>query len=752
MKNIFRHLIIVIIVCFFSSFSQVQNRLMIPGTRVSIIPANEYIIVQHSTFMVRITNDATLFIREIPSSLEESVNNFTNSKNLSEKGFTRISTPQEISIDGWKGIKVNYSQRQGLLSQLNILTQVFIIGDSVESVLITASYSDTLPIKKRDELIASIQTVKWDRSKKLNVMELNNFSIVPSGKFQLYKSDGESAIYTLNSMDLDSTREDPFMVIQLYNRPFSTMMPDEQTEQMMESIVFNFFPYVKNLNAVEFSKDTIDGIRTFETVFMGQHFNHDSSVSLYLTLYLHPVKNIALIGYSGLHHHDSLITIFKETMRSFERNKINLQAHNECYQLILNKKYKEATNCYNAIVKINPNSLSARLGYAEALRLSGKYENALKEYNYILQVDETLEEAHMGNARVHCTLKNYYDAEKDYDKALALNVRNVQAYFERSKVKMEYGNTDGSARDLDKAALINPNSVEIQLARAHTKVVMLDYDDALAGYNKAIELDEKNGSAYLQRGELRATMGNYRGALNDLNHAQNYISVTGNLNKQRGEVLMKIGEYDEAIKAFNLHLRYYKNDNEAIVLHGRTCGYWGKYQNALDDFSQVLKKDKNDGDALFYKGVFQFFKGKNKDAANDIRGSLRSFVDSDKRIWLFAAEAKAYSYDAALKNLRTYLNAIKTQPYQDLILSIRFALGEINEIQYINGIKKYIQTKSKKIQNEKLCDTYFTIGLITFTSGQKIGAKKYFQLCLDLKVEGNPNHHLANAYVKGALF
>lgn len=90
-------------------------------------------------------------------------------------------------------------------------------------------------------------------------------------------------------------------------------------------------------------------------------------------------------------------------------------------QALLNlKRYDEATEEFIAVLAIDEDNLDARLGIADANRLSGEFEDAIDVYDSVLNADDASSEALKGKALAYFEMEDYKKADEFFIKANAL--------------------------------------------------------------------------------------------------------------------------------------------------------------------------------------------------------------------------------------------------------------------------------------------------------------------------------------------
>ncbi|WP_407411119.1 tetratricopeptide repeat protein [Methanobrevibacter sp.] len=99
----------------------------------------------------------------------------------------------------------------------------------------------------------------------------------------------------------------------------------------------------------------------------------------------------------------------------------NPEAHYLKARALINlKRYDDAIEEFISVLAIHEDDIDARLGIAEANRLSGEFDDAIDVYDSVLKVDEASAEALLGKALTYCGMEDYQKADEFFIKADAL--------------------------------------------------------------------------------------------------------------------------------------------------------------------------------------------------------------------------------------------------------------------------------------------------------------------------------------------
>ena len=747
--------------------AQEKTRVSIPRTRASIIPPDgftfikPYLAAQSTSVFLGPHNIATMMISEQSVAFEETNNRFSHSGSMTEEGFSLLAMPTDLYIDGIHARKFTYSGTIGLLTQREISSNVYLMGDSSSSLVVITVYADTVNPGIKQSLEQSVFTIRWDQTKPLNPFALINFSIKESGDFHLQTTGPDYALYTPGGGPLDSTSLGPFFLLRLLSPP-ETLPTDEQAKEMNESFLQNIGGGMTVRNVLEYNKILVDGINGYETVALGGTFSKgvrdDTPRIVYVGLLMHPLSYLELIGITGSTNRDSTIGLFKEMTRSFLRKKITPADTSICEGWIRDHDYSKAVDCFTEALQLDPKSLEALLGRADALRLEGHQTEAIADYDAIIQHDATAEKAYLGRGKSYASIKKYPEAIENFSRALQLNSVNLDAYTERAAARTEFGDWDAAIHDYDHAIALMPQSIKLYLSKGDLQGDAGLLEESIGAYSKALLIDSLFLPAYVKRGEMEIKAARYDSALADFNRALRLNPVQMNIRADRGEVLLLMGNSNGALddaSAIILHKEIdTKLNRRAHILRAKAEGFMGRSDVSIKDFSQALSVDSSSAEDYLYRGIIEFMSGKYREAAVDMRKTARIGSDPDKRIWLYAAEARAYTVSLAKEHLMKYRQAMSGAYDQNYYADVRYVLGEINEDEFAKVAKNNERDPNLpgyyNSTGKRLCDLYFTLGMANYVIGLKSGAKKFWQECLETKQFDSIDYQFVRAYLLGA--
>ena len=717
------------------------SRITFPASRISLLPAEDYILSGSGKAIENWHLGTWLTIEESSQPVDSTLEKWTAIELLDARDLSLVAKSSGIMIDSARGTKLVFERTAGLLVKRSFYFQAFIVGDSLNSLLVMVGYPDTLRDAFKNALLGMVPTIRWDRAKRLDPMEIIGFTINPRDPLtEKTRKDG-SVTYGVASSD--STSHFPVFVVSAISGG-EVAITEKLRKETVDALLEGVEPYLHISALVEVNEVVFDGIKGYETVAAGTIV--DSAVTAYMVVLFHPAGRVVLFGITGEADLDRNLAAFKETARTFKRRRQSPSDRGHCNQLLSMAQYGEAVKCFDEALREDPTSIPASLGKAEALRLLGRNEEALKLYDSIIADDQRTEEAFLGRARVHVAQGDDHNAVKDFDAALALNADDTDVLVERAEAKSRYGNLPGAQDDFRQAIRRFPGSAKLYKELGDACLLSAPTDSTIAAYDAAIRLDSLDASAYKARGNVLFKNARYPPALRDFQRSLILKPDQIELYRSKAEVELGLGYSDRALKDCDWVLHRNPGDKRILALRGCAHSIMGMPKEALADFAAAIAVDSSFGEAYLWRGVCRLRSEEFKSAVSDFRSALQLNEPSASPLLLFAAEVRAYGEEIAKGQLRKYRNASALRPSTECAC-MDFALGTITEeqlLQRVDGGQEWNLTPE-----DRRCEANCALALLHYVAGMKTVASRYFAKCLGIGGYGSPSNLWARLLAAG---
>lgn len=174
----------------------------------------------------------------------------------------------------------------------------------------------------------------------------------------------------------------------------------------------------------------------------------------------------------------------------------------------LNKgMWKEAIECYNRALELDPDLSIAYNNRGKAYGDLGQYDKALADCTRALELNPNLDVAYNNRGALYGKLEQYKKALVDFEKALSLNPDSALFYNNRGFAYYRLGRRDEALSDYNKAIDLDPDNKKTYMSRATIYWMNQDFEKAARDYGEAAELDPADTYAHILLFISRAKMG-----------------------------------------------------------------------------------------------------------------------------------------------------------------------------------------------------------------------------------------------------
>jgi hypothetical protein len=237
--------------------TKTTKHINIPGTRLFIIPPAGFTVSKTVTGLQKGEQSMINVMDLVGGNFYSNAANFSKAK-FEQKGI-QVFDYQEIKVNGFPA---KYILMQG---DPNAKVYSLVFGDSSFSTMIMAIYSPTDEATGK-QLIAALNTIHYDKSKKIDPFEMAIFSLDDKNStFKFFQYSANMYMYTPGGIDNTNSSETPFLVVtQLPGEAGVTakMVADKMSDKMEQYGFSN--TEVKNI-----SESTINGYEAYQAEIYG---------------------------------------------------------------------------------------------------------------------------------------------------------------------------------------------------------------------------------------------------------------------------------------------------------------------------------------------------------------------------------------------------------------------------------------------------------------------------------------------------
>lgn len=294
------------------------------------------------------------------------------------------------------------------------------------------------------------------------------------------------------------------------------------------------------------------------------------------------------------------------------------------------KRYAEAVNSYDFLLRFDAKNSQAWTRRGEALYQLGKYEEAIASQEKALRVN-----GNWGNATpafawynrglAQRKLEQNETALTSFDRALSINPDYALAQVERCGTLSDLGRQEAAIEACNLAidALPAPAFTNRALAEQRAEKIL----EAIASYEKALAINSNDATAWTNQGTLFEKLGQNEKALTSYNKAIGIYPKSALAQVNRCATLNRLANYKEALDACDSAMKGDgswgdKNLAYAWNQHSSASIGLGQYQVGLSSAERAININANMAEAWNNKGVSLWYLQKYPDALDALQKSV----------------------------------------------------------------------------------------------------------------------------------
>ncbi|MFY9622523.1 MAG: tetratricopeptide repeat protein [Pyrinomonadaceae bacterium] len=292
----------------------------------------------------------------------------------------------------------------------------------------------------------------------------------------------------------------------------------------------------------------------------------------------------------------------------------------ECLYLL--DRDDDALAAFDQAIELDPNSIQAWIGKADALasldRLEealgaidyalilvpddelaltnkarilsevDKFEQAISVYDQILQIDPNNVQILVEKGAVLCALKRPQEALEITDQALSVSPQQSQLLIRKGQLLSVLGRAEEGLRLFDQAIEQSSATWAIN-QKANTLFALGRHDEAFALYDTAEERQIDPGWGLAHKAHLLRYLERFEEALDLYSRALKFKPESDWILAGKAETLYRMRDYEHTIQFWNKVIELTPDSPEPWGRRGEAYRYLGKLKKALADLDQGLK-------------------------------------------------------------------------------------------------------------------------------------------------------------------
>jgi tetratricopeptide (TPR) repeat protein len=298
----------------------------------------------------------------------------------------------------------------------------------------------------------------------------------------------------------------------------------------------------------------------------------------------------------------------------------------------------------------------------------GKMKEALECLDKAIEINPFFELPWIDKAEIFSDAKKYDEALQYVDQALGLHRNSADALKMKGTILVNLGRNEEALDLLRKASEIDPEDSSLWDRQARALSNLGRYEEAVEAANRSLKVNPVNHPLLGVKGLALFNLGRYDDALSCLDEAlrmdpEDIVALLA-----KGQVLLSSGRYEEALTSLDAVLDKEWTNIDALILKGLALSKLGRYEEGIRCWDSIVQINRNNATGWYNKACFEARMGYT-DAALE---SLYKAIQIDKNR---ALEAKEEEDFANLRNDERFLsltNLVWYASYGSNLCSRRF--------------------------------------------------------------------------------
>ncbi|MGO8987309.1 MAG: tetratricopeptide repeat protein [bacterium] len=267
--------------------------------------------------------------------------------------------------------------------------------------------------------------------------------------------------------------------------------------------------------------------------------------------------------------------------------------HNKGAGLLKQGKIREAVECLDKAIEINPSFELPWIDKAKILLDAQKYDEAMEYADQALGLHRNSAEALKTKGTILVNLGRNEEALDFLRKASEIDPEDSSLWDHQAKVLSNLGRYEEAIRVADRSLKVNPVNHPLLGVKGLALFNLGRYDDALSCLDEALRIDPEDIVALLAKGHVLLNSGRYEEALTSLDAVLDKEWTNIDALILKGLALSKLGRYEEGIRCWDSIVQI--NRNNATGWYNKACfeARMGYTDGALESLYKAIQIDKN---------------------------------------------------------------------------------------------------------------------------------------------------------------
>ena len=261
-------------------------------------------------------------------------------------------------------------------------------------------------------------------------------------------------------------------------------------------------------------------------------------------------------------------------------------------------RYKKAIDCYQEIIRSDPDDIDAYIGLGDVYIITGDYLGAISAFEKAIQINPDSFNACIRLARTYRRTSNFKKTYEYFQRYLQLNPHSLEAYGSLGTVYSNQGEYDRAIECFSQAVKISPGRADFYCGLGDVYNKVGQYEKAKNYFEKAVERNPRSADNYVSLGAVYLKQGEYDRAIECFSQAVKINPGRADFYCDLGDVYNKVGQYEKAKNCFEKAIEKNPRSANSYSSLGAIYSNQGEYHKAIECFSQAV--EINPGRTDFY--------------------------------------------------------------------------------------------------------------------------------------------------------
>lgn len=270
----------------------------------------------------------------------------------------------------------------------------------------------------------------------------------------------------------------------------------------------------------------------------------------------------------------------------------------------MQNNHSKAADCFKTVLGLRPDSVAARINYAQALLQSGEHEKATEQLEHVLRSNPGSEAAWCMLGRCRAESDQLEVAIEAYHRVLVLNPDHAQASHGLGFALHRLGRWEESVGHFRHALHINPRLAQAHFGLGFSLQKMGNQQEAHDHLQQAVVLNPEYAEAHLAIGTALSMMGKQHLAVTSIQEAIRLKPDFTDARITLAATLMPLGQPDEALHLLEHVIHEEPGNIEAIALATIIDQHKGDIESARKRLKPLIGTGENHANiALAYAAI-----------------------------------------------------------------------------------------------------------------------------------------------------